>query len=61
MTNKEINLLLKIKNDYWESFSKLVAKSLKKAPKHLHQLLLMQLQESSSVYGSKYEDYMEEK
>lgn len=60
MTEKEAVLLLEIKNDYWASFSKLIAESLKKSPKHLHAILLMQLEESSSVHGSKYEDYMEE-
>jgi hypothetical protein len=52
------DLLFELKNEYWIEFSKLIAQTLKKAPAHLHDELLMMLQESSSVYGSGYDKYL---
>ena len=61
MDEDEHILLTKIKDHYWIGLSKLVAACLNKAPEHLHGELLMMLQDSSSVYGSSYEDYLKEK
>jgi hypothetical protein len=54
----ELDLLHSITEEFWREYSKLVANSLKRAPEHLHDLLLTQLQEKSSVYGSEYECWL---
>ena len=59
MTEDEHIALVELGDEYWEEFSKLIADKLKKAPPHLRDIFLSMMQEKSSVYGSKYEDYME--
>lgn len=58
MTEDEHNQLVEICNQYWQDFSKLIARMLEKAPKHLHNELLAMMQDHSSVYGSNYEKYL---
>jgi hypothetical protein len=58
MTEEEGILLNEIRNEFYIEFSQLVAKHLSRVPEHLRANLLMQLSDTSSVYGSCYEDYM---
>lgn len=54
MTEDEADLLHELKEQYWLDFSKLVASYIRKVPEHLSAELAERLQESSSVYGSKF-------
>ena len=58
ITEEESDILLNLKNKYWTEFSKLIASILQDAPESLHDHLLMDLQDLSSVYGSEFDKYL---
>ena len=58
MTEDDYDLMHEISDQYWIDLSKLIGRTLSKAPARLHDELLMRLQEKSSVYGSDYESHL---
>lgn len=58
MTESESELLWQVGNEYYTDFGKLIAKTLRKVPANLQEELKGRLQDSSSVYGSCYEKFM---
>lgn len=59
LTQEDKYELLQIaKDEYYIEFSKLIASTLKKVPKEWQDDLLVRLQETSSVYGSRYARYL---
>lgn len=54
----DADLIHEISDQYWIDLSKLIGRTLSKAPPRLHHELLERLQEKSSVYGSDYDSYL---
>lgn len=50
--------LLFMRNYFWDEFSKLVASCLKLVPEELHDRAKEEMQDSASVYGSRYDKYL---
>jgi len=60
MTEEQGEMLHEAKNEFYIKFSMLVAKQLAKLPVELEEEAKMHFQESCSVYGSCYDDYLNE-
>lgn len=60
MSEEEYEKLVTLGDEFWEEFSKLIAAKLKKTPSHLREVFLAMMQDKASVYGSKYDHYMEQ-
>lgn len=58
-SEEDFALVSDICNDYYVKFSQLIAEELKKVKPELQDELLGRLQDLSSVYGSKYDEYLE--
>lgn len=58
MTEEQLDLLYNLKNKYYHAHAKLIAAVIEQAPKELQSNLLDILGESSSVYGSRYNEYI---
>ena len=58
MTEDEHIQLVDVGNEFWEEFSKLCAKYIQKMPPHLVATTTEYLQDKTSIYGSKYDDYL---
>jgi hypothetical protein len=58
LTEDEGIQLLEIKNSFYIELSKLIAQHLAKAPIELENILLEDLQDYCSVYGSCYDEYI---
>jgi hypothetical protein len=59
MTEDEAVRLHEVGNEFWEAFSKLCAEQIMKMPPDLRAITCEMMQEKASVYGSKYEDYVD--
>lgn len=57
LTEDEHIKLVEIGNEYWDKFSRLIAETLEKMPKHLEREVLEYLEDRSSVHGSNFEKY----
>lgn len=58
MTEEHGILFNELTNEFWVEYGKLIASILNKAPKELHDELLMSLSDHSSVYGSNFDEYL---
>ncbi len=58
MTEDQHIKLVEVKNSFYEEFSKLVAVHIAKMPVELEREVTESLQEMSSVYGSKYDEFL---
>lgn len=58
MTEDEHIYLVKLCDQFYTGFAKLIGRTVSKAPKHLHDELIAMLSDQSSVHGSPYEQYI---
>lgn len=60
LTEDEGLKLLEVGNDFWEKLGKLVAEAVNKMPKALEGATMVYLNDRSSVYGSAYDNHLDE-